>query len=151
MNGIRVGQWSIDAKGGHEFRYAGSWLDNPDARPISLSLPLALEDYTYRSDVVSAYFDNLLPDSSEIRQRIRSRYAAASLSAFDLLAEVGRDCVGAIQLLREDEEPRKTGSIIGNGRRLPHLPVVADLFIALHVAQPAQSKTNPLSSFEQRV
>jgi serine/threonine-protein kinase HipA len=49
-----------------------------------------------------AYFDNLLSDSSEIRQRIRTRYVAASLSTFDLLAEVGRDCVGAIQLLPEE-------------------------------------------------
>jgi serine/threonine-protein kinase HipA len=113
MNGIRAGQWSIDSKGGHEFRYADSWLDNSEARPISLSLPLAPEDQPYRGVVVSAYFDNLLPDSSEIRQRIRTRYTAASLSAFDLLAEVGRDCVGAIQLLPEDQDPPKTGGIEG--------------------------------------
>jgi serine/threonine-protein kinase HipA len=113
MNGIRVGRWSITARGGHEFHYAASWLEHPDARPISLSLPLAQEDYVYRGIVVSAYFDNLLPDSSEIRQRIRSRYAAASISAFDLLAEIGRDCVGAIQLLPEDEEPPRARRIEG--------------------------------------
>lgn len=67
----------------------------------------------YRGDVVSAFFDNLLPDSSEIRQRIRSRYGAVSLSAFDLLAEIGRDCVGAIQLLGVDEEPSPVDRIEG--------------------------------------
>jgi serine/threonine-protein kinase HipA len=104
LNGLKVGLWRLGARGDHEFSYYESWLVRPEARPISLSLPLADPGYAYRGGVVSAFFDNLLPDSTEIRQRIRSRYGAASLSAFDLLAEVGQDCVGAIQLLREGEE-----------------------------------------------
>ena len=111
LNGIRVGTWSIGASGVHEFQYEASWLDHTQARPISLSIPLG--EAAYRGDVVSAFFDNLLPDSSEIRQRIRSRYGAASLSAFDLLAEIGRDCVGAIQLLSDDEEPSPVDRIEG--------------------------------------
>lgn len=104
LNELRVGTWSLAARGEHKFRYEDSWLLHPQARPISLSLPLAEPGYAYRGEVVASYFDNLLPDSTEIRQRIRSRYAAASLSAFDLLSRIGRDCVGAIQLLPEDEE-----------------------------------------------
>lgn len=111
LNGIRVGTWSIGASGVHEFQYEASWLDHAQARPISLSIPLG--EAAYRGDVVSAFFDNLLPDSSEIRQRIRSRYGATSLSAFDLLAEIGRDCVGAIQLLSDDEEPSPVDRIEG--------------------------------------
>jgi len=34
-------------------------------------------------------------------------------------------------------------------RTSPHLPGIADIFIALQVAQLARSKTNPLRSFEQ--
>jgi serine/threonine-protein kinase HipA len=113
LNGLKVGLWRIDARGGHEFSYDESWLARPESRPISLSLPLADPGYAYRGEVVSAFFDNLLPDSTEIRQRIRARYGAASLSAFDLLAEVGRDCVGAIQLLREDEESGALGAVEG--------------------------------------
>jgi len=113
LNGIRVGTWTIASKGIHEFIYTDSWLSHPQARPISLSLPLASPDYSYRGEVVSSFFDNLLPDSSEIRQRIRSRYGASSLSPFDLLAEVGRDCVGAIQLLPEEEEPGHGGRVEG--------------------------------------
>ncbi len=51
------------------------------------------------------YFDNLLPDSENIRRRLAMRYRAQSLEPFDLLAELGRDCVGAIQLLPADEAP----------------------------------------------
>ncbi len=105
MNGVLVGSWSIRPAGTHEFRYAAAWLNFPDARPISLSMPLTPEDDPYTGAVVEAYFENLLPDSVDIRHRIQRRFAIKSGSAFDLLAEIGRDCVGAIQLLPEDEEP----------------------------------------------
>ena len=105
MNGVLVGSWSIRPAGAHEFRYAATWFDFPDARPISLSMPLTPEDDPYTGAVVEAYFENLLPDSVDIRRRIQRRFAAESGSAFDLLAEIGRDCVGAIQLLPEGEEP----------------------------------------------
>lgn len=111
MNGLQVGRWKVNTQGVHEFKYERSWLDSEDARPISLSLPLAPADYAYGGKLVESFFDNLLPDSSEIRQRIRSRYGASSVSTFDLLAEVGRDCVGAIQLLRDGEEPVGTKRI----------------------------------------
>jgi serine/threonine-protein kinase HipA len=54
---------------------------------------------------VEAYFDNLLPDSEPIRRRLQDRFHAASRGAFDLLAAIGRDCVGAVQLLPPDETP----------------------------------------------
>lgn len=50
-------------------------------------------------------FDNLLPDADVIRQRIRSRFSTPSSTAFDLLTAIGRDCVGAVQLLPPDESP----------------------------------------------
>ena len=105
MNGVLVGYWSIRPAGTHEFRYAASWFDFPDSRPITLSMPLAPEGDPYTGAVVEAYFENLLPDSLDIRRRIQRHFAAESGSAFDLLVEIGRDCVGAIQLLPEGEEP----------------------------------------------
>jgi serine/threonine-protein kinase HipA len=54
---------------------------------------------------VRDYFDNLLPDSEPIRKRVASHYKLPSIDAFDLLQEIGRDCVGAVQLLEEDEAP----------------------------------------------
>ncbi|PWW80980.1 hypothetical protein CR164_12725 [Prosthecochloris marina] len=53
----------------------------------------------YTGDSVYFFFDNLLPNSDAIRKRIRDRFATGSIDAFQLLAEIGRDCVGAIQLL----------------------------------------------------
>jgi serine/threonine-protein kinase HipA len=54
---------------------------------------------------VRSFFDNLLPDSDQIRERVQARYGTPSIEAFDLLQEIGRDCVGAVQLLRPEDHP----------------------------------------------
>ena len=98
-NGLRVARWTLPARGAMELVYEPSWLDSPEARPLSLSLPMNFDGVPLKGDKVQHYFDNLLPDSEPIRQRIRGRFATRSTQAFDLLAAIGRDCVGAIQLL----------------------------------------------------
>ncbi len=89
-----------------ELRYEDSWLASRSARPLSLSLPLPLVgNEPLRGERVEYFFDNLLPDSGAIRRRLAQRYSAGSEDTFDLLAAIGRDCVGAIQLLPADEAP----------------------------------------------
>lgn len=66
-----------------------------------------------RCDVVRGYFDNLLPDSEPIRKRLASYYKLASIDAYGLLQELGRHCVGAVQLLKEDEAPTDVKRIEG--------------------------------------
>lgn len=46
---------------------------------------------------------HLLPDSPIVRDRIVKRYHAKSRQPFDLLSEIGRDSVGAVTLLPENE------------------------------------------------
>lgn len=104
MNGDLVGKWNISSTGIHEFSYDESWLTAPAVRPLSLSMPL-VNSSTYKGSIVEAYFDNLLPDSMEIRKRVQSRFGTASINPFDLLNEIGRDCVGAVQLLPLDITP----------------------------------------------
>jgi serine/threonine-protein kinase HipA len=94
-----------------ELTYDREWIASEEGRPISLSLPINLDGQPLKGEKVGAFFDNLLPDTDTIRQRIRTRYATRSASAFDLLAAVGRDCVGALQLLPEDREPEGVTSI----------------------------------------
>ncbi len=106
MNGERVGEWGTP-RGGRTafFRYEESWANSPRGRALSLSLPLTA-DREVRGPAVEYYFDNLLPDSAEIRRRIRTRFKTRSDHAFDLLTAIGRDCVGAVQLLPRNEEPK---------------------------------------------
>ncbi|NTW68784.1 MAG: type II toxin-antitoxin system HipA family toxin [Chlorobiaceae bacterium] len=102
MNGELVGEWKLTSTGSHEFLYAESWLSSPFSRPLSLSIPLREERYS--GDIVHSFFDNLLPDNDAIRRRIRDRFATGSIDAFQLLAEIGRDCVGAIQILPDGDD-----------------------------------------------
>lgn len=103
MNGLHVGAWSTLRTGTPVFRYAERWVRADEGRALSLSLPFTA-NLEHRGDVVTNYFDNLLPDSTAIRRRLRSRFRARSTEAFDLLAAIGRDCVGAVQLLPAGEE-----------------------------------------------
>jgi serine/threonine-protein kinase HipA len=105
-NGMRVGRWLIPASGAMELSYEASWIASDEARPISLSLPINLDGEPIKGERVGFFFDNLLPDSERIRQRVRARFHTPSADAFDLLAAIGRDCVGALQLLPEDETPK---------------------------------------------
>ena len=102
MNGAYVGEWINPASKPHEFVYAREWLASDSARPLSLSMPLT-EGAGYKGSVVERYFENLLPDSGEIRRRISHHVGANSDKAFDLLEKIGRDCVGALQLTVERE------------------------------------------------
>src|SRR5690606_14085108 len=78
---------------------------SPQGRPLSLSLPFTPGNPPQRGEAVRTYFENLLPDSKEIRERVARRYQAGSTNAFALLAEVGRDCVGALQVVPGPEAP----------------------------------------------
>ncbi|WP_144392566.1 type II toxin-antitoxin system HipA family toxin [Pleionea sediminis] len=112
MNGHSVGEWSIN-RGRDRFEYYEAWVNNPIGRPLSLSLPFTPNNDAYQGDTVANYFDNLLPDHDDIRRRLAKKLRADSTKPFDLLAEAGRDCVGALQLLPEGLEPESLKSIEG--------------------------------------
>lgn len=97
MNGKHVGKLEKTPSGGLLFTYDTQWINTPGARPISLSLPLVTKSFT--GDVVYNFFDNLLPDNPQIKYRIQTKFHAATDQPFDLLASIGRDCIGAIQIL----------------------------------------------------
>jgi serine/threonine-protein kinase HipA len=104
MNGLHVGVWSTLRTGTPVFRYDEAWVQAEEGRALSLSLPFSA-GLELRGDAVTNYFDNLLPDSSDIRRRLRRRFHTPSDAAFDLLTAIGRDCAGAVQLLPPDDEP----------------------------------------------
>jgi len=110
MNGESVGVWRITSQGEHQLHYADDWIRSPSGRPISLSMPLRPSEAPYRGDVVKNYFENLLPDNQAIRTRVAQQFKTKS-DAFSLLQEIGRDCVGALQILPADRTPEPTGSI----------------------------------------
>lgn len=112
MNGIPVGYWETTRQG-ERLGYFDEWREDEQARPLSLSLPFLPGNAAYIGQTVTDYFDNLLPDNDAIRRRLAQRHQAGGTDAFHLLAKLGRDCVGAIQLLPEDETPIDVYEISG--------------------------------------
>lgn len=68
-------------------------------------MPFTPGNQPHRGEQVGAWFDNLLPDSQRLRDRIAARFKTKRKSTFDLLAEVGLDSVGAIRMLPENHAP----------------------------------------------
>lgn len=105
MNGELVGTWSMRPHAGETLQYDHDWLASGQGRPLSLSLPFTPGNPPHQSDAVRTYFENLLPDSQEIRERVARKFRVGSTQAFPLLAEIGRDCVGALQILPDANPP----------------------------------------------
>lgn len=114
MNGQRVGTWIPGKSGASEFVYDETWPASKYFRLLSLSIPITA-DLKVRGKEVTNYFDNLLPDNDKIRKRLGARFNVRN-DAFDLLTAIGRDCVGAVQLLPPDSEPLGWNEIRG----IPH-------------------------------
>lgn len=98
MNGEHVADWTVGRTGKHLLTYTAAWLESPQSRPLSLSLPFTATRQI-EGAAVENYFDNLLPDSDSVRGQISTRFKTKGASAFALLEAIGRDCVGAVQLL----------------------------------------------------
>lgn len=114
MNGYRVGSFTKTTSGAHQFQYDESWVKQPGSRPISLSMPLRRQ--SYRGDEAYNFFGNLLPDNQEVRNRVVTRYQADSTQPFDLLCCIGRDSVGALQLVAQ-------GSPVSDVKRIECKPL----------------------------
>ncbi len=113
----KVGQYSRDPSGSTAFRYDPEWLSSERAFPISLSMPLS--DRVWSGESATSYFDGLLPDDRTVREKIAAREHAESAGVFDLLAVIGRDCVGALRFVPEGLDP-------GDPTKMEYRPVSDD-------------------------
>jgi serine/threonine-protein kinase HipA len=84
------------------FTYTDEYASDPDATPLSLSMPLAVgRSYDHR--VTAPWLSNLLPDDDQVRANWARELGVSSSSATALLERVGHDVVGAVQLAAPDE------------------------------------------------
>jgi serine/threonine-protein kinase HipA len=138
VNGRLAGEWRIPARGETEFQYDATWVASEEGRPLSLSLPFSLDRGSIKGRPVECYFDNLLPDADRMRKRVQDRFHTDTRDAFDLLAAIGRDCVGAVQLLPSGEQPRHVHAI--DAAPLSAAEVERAL---IHTAAPASIAAHP--------
>lgn len=82
------------------FRYDEEWRRQSGAYPLSLSLPLRLAEHGHRA--IHAYLWGLLPENPAIIESWARRYGVSPYRVVDLVAEVGEDCAGAVQLVKPE-------------------------------------------------
>lgn len=98
-----------DGAGTHVFAYDASWRDDPEAFPLSLSLPMASP--VHDGQAVTWYLRGLLPDSETRLNAIAHEYGIAADDPYALLTHIGEDCPGAVQFAR----PERLADLIGAG------------------------------------
>jgi serine/threonine-protein kinase HipA len=81
--------------------YAFRYIDT--TRPISLSLPTSQERFSPAES--RPFFEALLPEGV-VREQIASQLKLAGSDSFGLLAELGCDCAGALQIQAAGHAPR---------------------------------------------
>lgn len=84
---------------GYEFSYFTEWIVHPDARPVSLTLPLRTEPY--HSTTMFSFFDGLLPEGWLLNIAVRN-WKLNPRDRMGLLLTVCRDPIGAVRVFPED-------------------------------------------------
>ncbi len=83
------------------FVYAEEWQNEPDAFPLSLSMPLVGREYP--DAVVRPFINGLLPDNNEVLKRWGQKFHVSPRNPFRMLFHIGEECAGAIQFVPSDE------------------------------------------------
>lgn len=97
---------------GYRFTYDATYLKEKDARPISITLPLA--EYPYNSAVLFPFFDGLIPEGW-LLHLAEQHYKLRATDRFELLITLCRDTIGAVTVIpvdhqhQEEKEQEETG------------------------------------------
>lgn len=91
----------VEGDRGYSFHYDKGYLENPNPKPISLTLPLS-ED-TYHSNVLFPFFDGLIPEGwlLEIGEK---HWKLNPRDRFELLINLCRDAIGAVSVYPMEAE-----------------------------------------------
>ncbi len=79
------------------FTYSQTWRDDPNAYPLSLSMPLG--SATHGHARIEAFLWGLLPDNDRVLQNWGKRFQVSPKNVFRLISHVGEDCAGAVQFV----------------------------------------------------
>lgn len=104
LSKIFAGVFEQNSSGGGalSFTYDEEYLKSKSAAPLSISLSLRSEAFGHNQ--TKSFFSGLLPDEDQ-RNVLARKLKLSPKNPFALLAEVGRDCAGAIEILHRGEKP----------------------------------------------
>ena len=82
------------------FSYTESWLNNPEAIPLSHSLPL--RKGRFNRNECRGFFAGVLPDGSQ-REIIAKNLGISAGNDFAMLEQIGGECAGAVTFIPAGE------------------------------------------------
>lgn len=99
---------AITGKGSEDavFSYAGEYLENQANHPISIHLPL--QERIFSVEETRLFFEGLLPEGFT-RRCVAGWIHADEYDYLTILAALGRECLGAIQIIEEGFDIPKAG------------------------------------------
>ncbi|WP_372696899.1 HipA N-terminal domain-containing protein [Arthrobacter sp. JSM 101049] len=103
LDGILSGHLERTRSGDTTFHYESENRSLSSATPISLSMPLAFSKHPNR--VARPFFGGLIADNDKARQATATRFGVSPNNPFGLLAHMGADVAGALQILPEASTP----------------------------------------------
>ncbi len=109
LAGAPVGTLTRTVPAPWTFRYAENWQTSPASYPLSLSMPLARPEHG--EPILESWLWGLLPDNDRVLDRWGRRFQVSARNPFALLAHVGEDCAGAVQIVR----PERVAHLVEGG------------------------------------
>ncbi|AJD43634.1 MULTISPECIES: HipA domain-containing protein [Rhizobium] len=147
-----IGNLVRDEAGALAFAYSSTYLETPDAIPLSLSLPL--EEEAYEDNDARPFFDNLLQERDGPLQKVLDREGLARSDVAGLLFYLGRDCPGALSVLPLGSPAAKVpGNFKTDYRRLDEAQLIK-IVHSLHRRQRLPDETedpSPLAGVQSKI
>lgn len=111
LHGSRVGTLSQSGGTDYSLSYLPQVVEEVGGGTILLSHSLPVRKEPYDAIATRVFFDGLLPESSR-RDEIARELRVSSNDSFSLLAELGRDCAGAVIIVPEGESVGSSGGTV---------------------------------------
>ena len=105
LNIERVGSLEQDDSGLMQFSYDQTWLEKPNAMPLSRSLQLRSKVFSGKR--TRPFFAGILPEEGP-REKIAGILGISSTNDFAMLERLGGECAGAVSLFPEGVAPTDT-------------------------------------------
>jgi len=88
--------WLGETDEGYTFQYIPEYTAQPDAQPVSLTLPVAKKPY--QATILFPFFDGLIPEGwlLDIAER---NWKLQANDRFGLLLACCQDCIGAVSVV----------------------------------------------------
>ena len=99
VDGMRQVGGLTRAGGAITFTYSDDWRSDPNATPVSVSMPLTAAQHDHER--ISPWLWGLLPDDDRVLRRWGRLFQTTTKQPLGLLAAVGRDLPGRFQIVAE--------------------------------------------------